>query len=268
LTARDLSAKVLSENLRVHKLEASHYEQIHHEIFNRTEQARLKASLARHLGKLGGLRVLDYGCGTGNLTKALANLGATVTAADISPEMIYMAQSNLHKEIQAGRVQTHLLGNDLSTLGVFDCVVMYSVLHHLYDPIGALSTLASHVSPTGTILIEHEANPGYFELSSTYFYKAYLLSCYRLNKLWEWGFQIMRGISTPELRISYAWSDYGAQEETRIPWPRLMLAMQRLGFRIETDQYLLSRTRIPNPIYLLCRGFLADTMTVSFKRVD
>jgi ubiquinone/menaquinone biosynthesis C-methylase UbiE len=268
LGTRDLGEKVFSENLRVHKLEASHYEQIHHEIFNRTEQARLKQSLAKHLGKPKGMRVLDYGCGTGNLTKALAHLGAIVTAADISPEMIDIAQSNLRKEIQVGQVQTYLLGGDLSTLGMFDCVVMYSVLHHLYDPIGALSILATHVSPTGTILIEHEANPGFFDLSSAYFYKVYMLTCNPLNKLWEWGVKIMRGISTPELRISYAWSDYGAQEKTRIPWPSLALAMQRLGFRMEADQYLLSRTRVPNPIYLLCKRFLADTMSVAFKRTD
>lgn len=266
METEDLGAKVFSENLRVHKLEAAHYEQIHHEIFNRAEQARLKQSLAKHLGKLEGLRVLDYGCGTGNLTKALVSLGATVTAADISPEMIGIAQSNLQKEIQAGRVRICLLGNDLSPLGTFDCVVMYSVLHHLYDPIDGLSKLAAHVSPTGTILIEHEANPRFFDLSNAYFYRAYMLSCHRLNKLWERAIKVTRRVSTPELRISYAWSDYGAQEKTRIPWPSLVLAMQRLGFRVEADQYLLSRTRVPNPIYLLCKGFLADTMTVAFKR--
>ena len=132
-------AKVLSENLKVHKIEAPYYEQLHHEIFNRIEQSETEQRLTRHLEEPRGLRVLDYGCGTGNLTRALVHIGAIVTAADISPEMIALTQANLSKEIQAGLVQTLiLLSRGPLAIGKFDCVAMYSVLHHLYDPVGAV----------------------------------------------------------------------------------------------------------------------------------
>ncbi len=126
----DTQAKVLSENLKVHKIEAPYYEQLHHEIFNRIEQARLKRSLARHLEEPRGLRVLDYGCGTGNLTRALVHIGAIVTAADISPEMIALTQANLSKEIQAGLVQTLILGADhwlLASLIVLQCIPSFTI---------------------------------------------------------------------------------------------------------------------------------------------
>src|SRR5687767_13377298 len=42
-----------------------------------------------------GTRVLDLGCGQGDLTLALLERGATVTAIDISPRMIEVARQRV-----------------------------------------------------------------------------------------------------------------------------------------------------------------------------
>jgi trans-aconitate methyltransferase len=46
------------------------------------------------LEPLGGERILDIGCGTGQLTKSIADSGATVTGIDASPSMIESAGNN------------------------------------------------------------------------------------------------------------------------------------------------------------------------------
>ena len=47
------------------------------------------------LGDVTGLRVLDAGCGPGALSKWLVDNGATVTAMDVSPEMVRLARQRM-----------------------------------------------------------------------------------------------------------------------------------------------------------------------------
>src|SRR3954451_5871069 len=46
-------------------------------------------------GPVGGRRALDLGCGTGRHTRALVEAGASVTALDLTPEMLAKARVNL-----------------------------------------------------------------------------------------------------------------------------------------------------------------------------
>ena len=41
-----------------------------------------------------GMRVLELGCGTAYFTRELAKTGATITAVDISPDLLEAAQQN------------------------------------------------------------------------------------------------------------------------------------------------------------------------------
>jgi len=64
-----------------------------------------------------GARVLDAGCGTGQLSEELASRGCQVVAADISPSLLNLARSRiperLHKKIEfvAGDMVSSELGN-------------------------------------------------------------------------------------------------------------------------------------------------------------
>lgn len=86
--------------------------------------------LARLPADLTGARVLDAGCGTGQMTAELAARGAEVTAVDISPALIAIARQRLAPGL-AARVGFHA-GDMLDTeLGHFDHVMaMDSLIYY------------------------------------------------------------------------------------------------------------------------------------------
>lgn len=102
-------------------------------------RAHLLSQLPRDLT---GARVLDAGCGAGQMTEALAARGAEVVAVDISPALIGIAQKRLPVDLH-GRVCFHV-GDMLSPeLGTFDHVIaMDSLIYYaerdLARAIGAL----------------------------------------------------------------------------------------------------------------------------------
>jgi SAM-dependent methyltransferase len=84
------------------------------------------------LGEVSGRRVLEAGCGAGQLTAWLTEHGATVTAFDVSPVMAGLARE------RAGE-RAEVLVADLSrplsfaASGGYDLVVASLVLHYVRD---------------------------------------------------------------------------------------------------------------------------------------
>lgn len=78
--------------------------------------------LSRLPQDLTGMRVLDAGCGTGAKTQALAERGATVTAVDVSPKLLGIAQDRLPNTL---RDQVTFQATDMFSqgLGSFDAVI-------------------------------------------------------------------------------------------------------------------------------------------------
>jgi len=103
--------------------------------------------LSRLPDDLRGARVLDAGCGPGVATIALAERGATVVAADISPQLIDIARLRLPHRLQ-GQVTFHPGDMLDAKLGRFDAVIaMDSLIYYTADDIGtALSALEPRVS--------------------------------------------------------------------------------------------------------------------------
>jgi ubiquinone/menaquinone biosynthesis C-methylase UbiE len=95
-----------------------------------------------------GMKVLELGCGTGYLTRELAATGASITAIDISPDLLAAARrecaaANIHFELQNAY--------DLTFPGAsFDSIVGSSVLHHL-EIDAALAQVYRVLRPGGTI---------------------------------------------------------------------------------------------------------------------
>jgi len=104
-----------------------------------------------HVGE--GSRVLDVACGTGVLMPDyLARNVASVTAIDISPEMIRIAaskfpQENLH--FLCGDVESTEVGTD------FDAVVVYNAFPHFPDGARLIRRLASLLREGGTLTVAH-----------------------------------------------------------------------------------------------------------------
>ena len=100
----------------------------------RAGRDRMRAlMLSRLPDDLTGARVLDAGCGAGQMTAELAARGAEVLAVDLSPKLIEIAQSRLPENL-AHQVQFHA-GDMLSNaLGRFDAAVAMDSLIYYRAP--------------------------------------------------------------------------------------------------------------------------------------
>ncbi len=102
---------------------------------------RMRATmLARLPADLTGARVLDAGCGTGAMTAELARRGARVVAADISPQLIAIAEDRLPAGLR-GQVTFHAGDMTDEALGHFDfAVAMDSLIYYRAPDIGRILT--------------------------------------------------------------------------------------------------------------------------------
>ncbi|HXY53928.1 MAG TPA: class I SAM-dependent methyltransferase [Nitrospirota bacterium] len=157
---------------KTHDRDAAEYDEKHVEIYNPTEQKRIRFVLKDALSyvklKSDLPRVLDFGAGTGNLTEHLLDLGVKTVAADISSKYLERLRLKLGN---SERLETILLnGDDLSGIpdGSFDMVATYSVLHHVPDYLKIIDEFVRVLKTGGILYIDHEVCPTYWESNSEY----------------------------------------------------------------------------------------------------
>ncbi|MEM8788149.1 MAG: magnesium protoporphyrin IX methyltransferase [Pseudomonadota bacterium] len=113
----------------------------------RAGRAEMRAALLALLPEdLHGARVLDAGCGAGQLTALMAARGADVLGVDLSPRLLALAEQNLPPALR-GQVR-YAAGDMLAPEhGLFDYVVaMDSLIHYrVADAADALATLSPRV---------------------------------------------------------------------------------------------------------------------------
>ncbi len=101
---------------------------------------------------LTGERVLDAGCGPGELSAEVARRGAEVVGVDVSANLIDIARQRLPADIDPARVAFHV-GDMLDPeLGTFDRVISMDVLIH-YPREDAVAALASLAERTRTQMV-------------------------------------------------------------------------------------------------------------------
>lgn len=110
-----------------------------------------------------GADVLDFGCATGWLTLALANLGCSAVGVDISPSALRLAEAwCAQRGVRAGG-SVRFLAYDGSRLplddGSLDRVVCFDAFHHVKDQAATLQELARVLRPGGRIAM---VEPGPF----------------------------------------------------------------------------------------------------------
>ena len=103
-------------------------------------------------GDVAGRRVLDAGCGEGHIARTLAQRGAEVTAIDLAPRLLTIAQ-----ERDPGTSTTYL-AHDLSRplpqyREFFDLVVSNLVLPDVDDYRGYIATLGDVLKPGGRAVL-------------------------------------------------------------------------------------------------------------------
>jgi SAM-dependent methyltransferase len=98
-----------------------------------------------------GDRVLDLGCGTGELARSLATVGLRVVGCDISPQMLLRAARD-----KGGCAGWARLEPGWQTLpfasAAFDVVVAASVLEYVAEPANVLRECARVLRPGGVVL--------------------------------------------------------------------------------------------------------------------
>lgn len=96
-----------------------------------------------------GERILDLGCGTGQLTTKIAETGAEVVGIDRSPEMIATAKQNYPEllfEVADAR--------QLQFPQPFDAVFSNAVLHWILEPDAAIRSIYQALKPGGRLVAE------------------------------------------------------------------------------------------------------------------
>jgi 2-polyprenyl-6-hydroxyphenyl methylase/3-demethylubiquinone-9 3-methyltransferase len=126
---------------------------------NPTRLGYIRDTACRHLERdpkarrcLGGLRVLDIGCGAGILCEPLCRLGATVVGAD--PAEANIAAARLHAERGGLTIDYRATTAErLAEAGEsFDVVLAMEVVEHVADLAAFVRCCAGMVSPGGLMV--------------------------------------------------------------------------------------------------------------------
>jgi SAM-dependent methyltransferase len=107
----------------------------------------LITKLVSSLKRDGSFRILDAGCGTGQMTKQLAAIGDAY-GLDSAYEAIAFAQSRGVGRLVRGSITAPPFAD-----GSFDCVLALDVIEHVDDDMGILTSLFEVIKPGGHLII-------------------------------------------------------------------------------------------------------------------
>jgi ubiquinone/menaquinone biosynthesis C-methylase UbiE len=242
----------IKRNIAIHDRIALQYEAKHGEIFNDVEQGRLQSALSSALSLVQtnspNLMALDVGCGSGNLSRHLLDLGLQVVAADVSQGFLDLVEHRFSgKPIKTIRLN----GRDLSnvTSASYDFVAVYSVLHHIPDYLAAIKEMARICTPGGVIYLDHEPTDEFWAGDSVYeqFKSEALRFDWRKYLIWSNYVGKIRRISNPRYANE---GDIHVWPDDHIEWWKIEKILSDAGFDcVHSKDYLLYRKLYRQPVY-------------------
>ena len=258
------------ENVEIHDRIFSKYDERHGEIFNEIEQERLRSTLARAIAMVRtgfqSVAALDFGCGSGNLTRHLLGLGLNVMASDVSEKFLSLVRGRF----PSAQLSTHRLnGTDLGELkdNSFDFVATYSVLHHVPDYLAAIGEMARVCKPGGVIYLDHEPTELYWSDDPAYArYKAQV-SRFDWRKFLVLGNYVgkIRRIFNPRYANE---GDIHVWPDDHVEWKQIEKILVAAGFEIALrEDYLLFRRGYYSDVYERNKGALADMRVMVFRKL-
>lgn len=107
-----------------------------------------------------GVRVLDAGCGTGYMTRALGRRGNPTVGLEPEPALAELAERvALEEQLDVRIVRGSIEPATLSKLGSFERILCLDVIEHIEDDVAALTALRSALAPRGRLLVSVPALP-------------------------------------------------------------------------------------------------------------
>jgi SAM-dependent methyltransferase len=183
-------------------------------------------------------RVLEIGCGTGQLSVPLAKRGIDLVAVEVGPNLAALARHNL-AQFPTARVETAAFEDWPLPPEPFDAVVVANAFHWL-DPELRFSKSASALRPGGYLTIGHAhhvrgGTPGFFDETQRYYVK------WGLND--DPSFQLPRVSEVPakypELERR---PEFGVVQRHRLEIPRQHNAESYVGW-LKTDSLVATLDR-------------------------
>jgi ubiquinone/menaquinone biosynthesis C-methylase UbiE len=114
---------------------------------------RQRQAILRLAGPRAGDRVLDVGCGSGDMVRLLRDTASEVWGVDASPEMLAQAHPLLDHAVTS-------YAEDLLLRRQFDLVLCCGVLDFVKDPAAVLRGIARHLAPSGRAVIAAAGRTG------------------------------------------------------------------------------------------------------------
>jgi ubiquinone/menaquinone biosynthesis C-methylase UbiE len=265
-------------NVRAHDRIAEKYELKHTEIYNEVEQKRIRDVIAEMLEALKIERpvVLDFGSGTGNLSKLFLERGCPVTACDVSEKSLEVLRQRIGRNHPLLKTQV-IDGNRLPWADhSFDVAAAYSVLHHIPDYLSALGEMVRVVRPGGLIYVDHEANENRWNpgIELTRYYARvrqtpleHLAKLARTRELFTWDFLKGAFITLLINRRYRREGDIHVWPDDHIEWSRVFRLFEKTGCETIRDRdYLLYRPKGGMAFYESSKDNCTDTKYVLARK--
>ncbi len=134
--------------------------------FNGTHEVQPRlaglAFVMQHLDLRDGLKILDFGCGTGWLSRVLATMGLESIGVDVSENALRLGREFIARDPLRDTLKIDFRLFDSHTLPLedesVDRIVSFDAFHHVLDQEGTLREMARVLRPGGIIAF-HEPGP-------------------------------------------------------------------------------------------------------------
>jgi 2-polyprenyl-3-methyl-5-hydroxy-6-metoxy-1,4-benzoquinol methylase len=180
---------------------------------------KLAREAERRLGRRG--RLLDVGCGRGEVVRAAHECGWEAEGCDLSPEFVRYA-----REVNGVRAHAATLEQMRYPDASFDVVTLVEVIEHLYEPAVTARELSRVVRPGGLVYLSTPNEESIYQSLGNLYYKARGRD-WVVNLCPTWNLYHIHGFSPRSL--SYLLEENNFEMEELVVYPGTFAVPQAAG---------------------------------------